>query len=120
MKSPRIASLEWGFIEVEGFGKLRDVKLFPGGAKGWDWLETGTHHSPGIQPADVTELITSGAETVLISRGVWKRLKTMPKTVALLEQAGMTVHQLQTEACVEEYNTLREREQVAALIHTTC
>ena len=95
MKSPRIASLEWGFIEVEGFGKLRDVKLFPGGAKGWDWL-------------------------VLISRGVWKRLKTMPKTVALLEQAGMTVHQLQTEACVEEYNTLREREQVAALIHTTC
>ena len=34
-----------GKIEVEGTGTLRDAKLFPGGAREWDWRETGTEHT---------------------------------------------------------------------------
>ena len=42
MRSPRVVVLAWGKIEVEGAGTFRDAKLFPGGAREWDWRETGT------------------------------------------------------------------------------
>jgi hypothetical protein len=61
MRSPRIMALAWGKIEVEGAGTLRDAKLFPGGAREWDWRETGTEHTPGIQPTDVRELLDHAA-----------------------------------------------------------
>ena len=62
--SPRIAHLSWGRLEVEGHPTFKDAKLFPGGARAWDWRETGTEHVPGIQSADVEELLEHGA-TVL-------------------------------------------------------
>jgi hypothetical protein len=67
-KSPlRILKLDWGTIEIEGAGTFRDAKLFPGGAREWNWHETGTEHVPGIQPADVSELLDKGATTVVLS-----------------------------------------------------
>ena len=52
--SPRVTHLSWGHLEVEGVdGSFKDAKLFPGGARAWDWNETGTNHEPGIQPADI-------------------------------------------------------------------
>jgi hypothetical protein len=57
LKSPRISHLSWGHVEVEGHPPFKDIKVFPGGAREWDWRETGTRHVPGIQPADVQELI---------------------------------------------------------------
>ena len=41
-RSPRIMGVVWGRIEVEGVGTFRDAKIFPGGAREWDWNETGT------------------------------------------------------------------------------
>ena len=73
--SPRISFLSWGRIEVEGHPPFKDAKIFPGGAREWDWRETGTRHVPGIQPADVQELIEHGARTVVLSKGVWERLR---------------------------------------------
>ena len=73
-RSPRITTLAWGRIEVEGVGKFKDAKVFPGGAREWDWNETGTAHEPGIQPADVTELLDHGATTIVLSQGRLKRL----------------------------------------------
>ena len=58
--SPRISHLSWGRMEVEGHPPFKDAKVFPGGAREWDWRETGTRHVPGIQPADVRELIERG------------------------------------------------------------
>jgi hypothetical protein len=29
--SPRVVDDGWGFVEVEGLGRFRDVKLWPGG-----------------------------------------------------------------------------------------
>jgi len=69
--SQRISLLSWGRIEVEGYPPFKDAKIFPGGAREWDWRETGTRHVPGIQPADVQELIERGARTVVLSKGVW-------------------------------------------------
>src|SRR4029077_14646613 len=62
LKSPRISHLSWGHTEVEGHPPFKDAKVFPGGAREWDWRDTGTRHVPGIQPADVQELIEHGAK----------------------------------------------------------
>jgi hypothetical protein len=87
MRSPRVTALAWGKIEVEGAGTFRDAKLFPGGAREWDWRETGTKHTPGIQPADVRELLAHGATTIVLSQGMLKRLGICPETLELLKAA---------------------------------
>ena len=63
--SPPIKHLSWGRVEIGGHGTFKDLKLFPGGARAWDWNETGTSHSPGIQPSDVEELVAGGAKVVI-------------------------------------------------------
>jgi hypothetical protein len=120
MRSPRIMALAWGKIEVEGAGTFRDAKLFPGGAREWDWEETGTEHLPGIQPADVRELLDHGATTIVLSQGMLKRLRICPETLELLKRKGVGVHVLPTQDAVDRYNDLRKTEQVAGLFHTTC
>ncbi len=112
--------LAWGRIEIEGVGKFRDAKVFPGGAREWDWNETGTAHEPGIQPADVAELLDHGATTIVLSQGRLKRLHVCPQTLQLLQERGVRTHVLPTAEAIELYNRLRDREQVAGLFHTTC
>lgn len=120
LQAPRIARLAWGRIEVEGYPAFKDVKVFPGGAREWDWSETGTRHSPGIQPADVRELIERGAKTVILSRGIWNRLNVCPETLELLAKMGIAAEVLQTEAAVERFNALRKTRPAAGLFHSTC
>jgi hypothetical protein len=119
--SPLITEISWGQVLVEGYDTpFRDVKLFPGGAREWDWRETGTHHSPGIQPADVRELLEHGAAVIVLSSGFQERLGVSRDTLLMLEKAEITTVLLPTEEAVAHYNALRESEAVGALIHTTC
>ena len=120
LKSPRISHLSWGHVEVEGHPPFKDTKVFPGGAREWDWRETGTHHVPGIQPTDVQELIEHGAKAVVLSKGFWERLKVCPETLEVLAKNGIKVEVLQTEAAVERFNELRESMPVGGLFHSTC
>jgi hypothetical protein len=69
-RSPRILAISWGYMQVDGLGAGKDFKLYPGGGRDWDWAETGTRHSPGIQPADVEELLAHGATAVVLSQGM--------------------------------------------------
>ena len=118
--SPRISQLSWGHIEVEGYPPFKDVKIFPGGAREWDWHETRTRHVPGIQPADVQELIEHGARAVVLSKGIWKRLQVCPETLEVLAKNGIQVEVLQTEDAVERFNELRDSIAVGRLFHSTC
>jgi hypothetical protein len=120
-RSPRIKGFSWGHLEVEGSERPhKDAKLFPGGSGAWDWNETGTSHEPGIQPADVEELLANGATVVVLSTGMHERLGVCPETLRLLEQRKVPVHVLQTEQAVRRYNELAETEAAGALIHSTC
>ena len=119
-RSPRISRLSWGHIEVDGHPPFKDAKIFPGGAREWDWRETGTRHVPGIQPADVQELIDRGAKAVVLSRGVWERLEVCPETLDVLAKNGIEVEVLQTEAAVARFNELRESMPAGGLFHSTC
>src|SRR5438132_7450297 len=120
-RSPKVQKDGWGFIEVEGLGRLRDAKLWPGGGRGWDWKETGTEHRPGIQPADVAELLDHEAEIVILSRGRQLVLETCPETLAQLRSQMLKAVHLETGAAIGEYNRLAAAgRRVGALIHTTC
>lgn len=120
--SPRITHVSWGRLEVDdGAQSFKDAKLYPGGARTWDWNETGTSHSPGIQPADVDELLDHGASVVVLSRGMNERLQVKPETLDMLDEAGVEIHVLQTKHAVERYNELQEADEaVAGLFHSTC
>ncbi|MER6997702.1 MTH938/NDUFAF3 family protein [Streptomyces sp. NPDC000410] len=119
--SPRIIRLERGLMEVEGVTPGKDFVLYPGGGHAWDWAEHGTRHDPGIQPGDVRELLGRGAEVVVLSLGMDRRLRIAPPTLELLREAGAEVHVDETPAAVELYNTLTAGPRpVGGLFHSTC
>lgn len=118
--SPRISSHSWGRVVVDGHGSFKDVKAYPGGAREWDWRETGTRHSPGIQPSDVEELLVRGAQRVILGTGVFGRLGVCPETLEMLEARNVPVVLLKTGDAIRRYNEERERGPVGALIHSTC
>lgn len=118
--SPRITACSWGRLGIEGLGTVRDGKLYPGGARAWDWNETGTRHEPGIQRADVVELVEHGATTVILSSGVYEMLGICPETLRDLETRGVAYRVLPTPDAVAAYNELCGTAPVGALIHSTC
>jgi len=118
--SPRIETIAWGHMTVAGLESGKDFKLWPGGGRPWDWTETGTHHHPGIQPADVEELLDHGARIIVLSRGMLKMLQTMPATRAMLERGGIDMFIEETKQAVDRYNRLASTESVGGLFHSTC
>lgn len=119
-RSPPITHLSWGRIGIDGYAPFKDAKVYPGGARQWDWRETGTHHIPGIQPSDVQELVDKGAEVIILSEGILNCLRVCHETLQLLEEKGILTHILQTEKAVSLYNRLCEKARVGGLFHSTC
>ncbi|KAG7279064.1 hypothetical protein CRUP_031700 [Coryphaenoides rupestris] len=111
MSSPEVESLSWGHMQVKGGPcAYKDCKVWPGGSRAWDWRETGTDHRPGVQPADVEEVVAKGVDTLV-----------QTSTLDLLKQKGVTVRVLQTEKAVAEYNVLvGQGARVGGVFHSTC
>lgn len=118
--SPLITRISWGRMEVEGLGIGKDFKLYPGGGRAWDWDETGTRHVPGIQPADVLELLERGSEVIVLTRGMELVLQTCPETLEMLSDRGIPVYVEETRAVVERYNELAAGQAIGGLFHSTC
>jgi hypothetical protein len=120
-RSPRIQHVSWGRLEVEGEPEAyKDAKLFPGGSREWNWRKTKTAHKPGIQIADVQELLEHGSKVVVLSRGMAECLHVPRETLAFLKERQIAVHVLPTREAVALYNKLAETEPVGGLFHTTC
>jgi hypothetical protein len=121
-RPPRVTGLEWGRLEVEGSPEAyKDAKLWPGGSRGWDWNETGTRHAPGVQLADVQEILERGVRAVVIGRGMHGRLEVPDATREALAERGVELHAAVTPEAVETYHRLMEEApEVGALFHTTC
>ena len=120
-RSPRIKHVSWGRLEVEGRAEpYKDAKLFPGGSREWNWRESGTEHSPGIQPTDVQELLDHSARIVVLSRGMKECLHVPRETLDFLKEREIAAHVLPTAEAVQLYNQLAETEPVGGLFHTTC
>jgi hypothetical protein len=120
-RSPVIERLAWGVMEVAGLGTGKDVKLWPGGVRAWDWTQTNTHHVPGIQVADIAELTDHGASVIVLSRGMDLVLQTCPATVAWLKDRELTYHILETRQAAKLYNDLAAQGvAVGGVFHSTC
>ena len=120
-RSPRIIDVSWGRLEVDGEAEpYKDAKLFPGGSCQWNWRETGTAHRPGIQIADVQELLEHGSKVVVLSRGMAECLHVPRETLDFLEQRQIAVYVLPTTEAAALYNKLAQTEPVGGLFHTTC
>ncbi len=119
-RSPTITHISWGRMEVDGLGVGKDFKLYPGGGRAWDWTETGTRHVPGIQPADVAELLERESTVIVLSRGMYLALQTCPETLDLLRARGVEVHVEETRAAVALYNQLAKAHNAGGLFHSTC
>jgi hypothetical protein len=120
-RSPRINHVSWGRLEVEGKAEpYKDAKLFPGGSREWTWRDTGTAHRPGIQIADVQELLDHGAKVVVLSRGMAECLHVPRETLDYLNARKIAAHVLPTKDAVALYNKLAQTEAIGGLFHTTC
>ncbi|KAL6115658.1 aamdc [Pungitius sinensis] len=122
MSSPEIASLSWGHMKVKGCSSsYKDCKVWPGGSRAWDWRETGTEHAPGVQPADLEEVLKKGIDLLVIGRGMNEALQVPSSTLDFVIQKGVEVTVLQTEKAVAEYNKLASRgDKVGGVFHSTC
>lgn len=119
--APEILANSWGRLEIAGQEQpFKDAKLYPGGARPWDWNETGTEHTPGIQPVDLEELIEHGAQVVVLARGRQSRLKVTPEAQRYLQDKGVEVEIHRTPEAIRRYNELRRKRPTGALIHSTC
>ncbi|KAM4627386.1 mth938 domain-containing protein-like isoform 3-T3 [Polymixia lowei] len=127
--SPEISSLSWGQMKVKGcFSTYKDCKVWPGGSRAWDWRETGTQsmsspsqHSPGVQPADLEEVLEKGVDTLVIGRGMTEALQVPSSTLDFVRQRGVEIRVLQTEKAVTEYNNLvGQGAKVGGVFHSTC
>ena len=127
MSHPRtshITHMSWGRMEVTVNGQtlaFKDCKVWPGGVKAWDWRVTGTHHQPGIQPADIAEILEQGVEVMILSRGMALMLHTCPETEALLRARGIPYHIEETNRAVALFNQLTQQgKRVGGIFHSTC
>ena len=77
-------------------------------------------HKPGIQIADVQELLEHGSKVVVLSRGMAECLHVPRETLDFLKERQIPVHVLPTQHAVALYNKLAQTEAVGGLFHTTC
>jgi len=124
MTETLITSLAWGKMEVTiGEQKLyfKDCKIWPGGSRVWNWSETGTHHNPGIQPADIEEVLDKDVEEVVLGCGQLGRLGVATETEEILRSRGISYHIENTKKAIELFNKLaREGKRVGGVFHSTC
>ena len=115
-----IASFRWGRIVDSSGHEFKDARLYPGGIEEWDWRKTGTRHDPGIQIADLEDLVATKPDVVILSRGVDLVLQVSEATIEFARSHAAHVLVLQSEDAVAEYNRRITSERVVALLHSTC
>lgn len=121
LTSPLITHISWGNMTIENVGTGKDFKLWPGGGRPWDWNETGTRHVPGIQPADIEELLEYGAKHIVLSRGMLLALQTSPETFEYLRNRKVEFQTAETRKAVTIYNQMAGHNvAVGGLFHSTC
>lgn len=124
MAETLITDLSWGSMEVsidEEKHHFKDCKIWPGGVREWRWDETGTHHNPGILPADIKEILAHDIEVLVLTRGQFGRLNVAAETKSMLQGQGVTVYVEKTKKAVNLFNELTQKgKRVGGVFHSTC
>ena len=119
-----ITHLSWGKMEIDLGGKtyrFKDCKIWPEQAVAWDWTLTGTDHEPGIQPADIEEILAQGINVLVLSLGMELKMQVCPETEDLLKSRGIEYHKANTKKAVALFNRFfTEGRRVGGIFHSTC
>ena len=119
-----ITHISWGKMHVFMNGEtheFKDCKIWPEGAKSWDWNLTGTNHDPGIQPTDIKEILDQNVEVMVLSRGMELKMNVCPETEDLLKSQQIVYYLKETKEAVELFNRLsQEGKRVGGIFHSTC
>lgn len=100
---------------------FRDCKIRPYGASEWRWEETGNHHVPGIQPADIRDILADHPDVMILTRGILLRLKICPEAEELLNMSGVERYFTETRRAVRLYNRLADQgKRIGGVFRTTC
>ncbi|XP_077984335.1 mth938 domain-containing protein-like [Glandiceps talaboti] len=123
MGSPEVKDISWGIMKVGLNDTYKDCKTWPGGSRTWDWRETGTRHTPGVQPTDLKEIVEKGVDVLVIGIGMEEKLGVPKETLDYIKEQNIEALVLQTEKAVEKYNSLVKGGgggRVGAIFHSTC
>lgn len=120
-KSPLVTHCSWGKIEVDGFGQFKDVVLVPGEAREWIWEEPNRSHKSANSVELLKSLAETGADVVILTRGVDGVLQVPEETLAYARVNNIDLRVELTPDAIKLYGELVSRDVlVAAAIHTTC
>ena len=102
---------------------FKDAKVYPGDCENWDWNSNTppTRHKPGIQVADIREILATNVHFVVLSKGVQGVLECQQAVLDACRAAGAElVHEL-TPVAVQRFNELAAANQrVGGVFHSTC
>ena len=100
---------------------FKDCKVWPGGAREWRWGETGTHHSPGIQPTDIEEILSQNVDVIVLGRGQLGKLCISAETEELLRKRGISYHVEKTRKAIALFNEMvQDGKRVGSVFNSTC
>ena len=123
-RTTRITHISWGCMKVSVDGRIyefKDCKVWPDGAKVWDWGRTGTSHQTGIQPADIEEILDRDVEGIVLSRGMQSRLHTSYEAEDMMKSRGVEHHIEEARKAAEKFNQFAEEgRRVGGIFHSTC
>jgi hypothetical protein len=112
----RIEAYRFGEIVINGIHYKNDVIIFPDRVKANWWRESG--HSLSLD--DLNEVIEAKPDILIVGRGANGRMRIPHSTAQQLDDLGIGLISLLTEAACEEYNHVSGDSKVIAALHLTC
>lgn len=117
-----INECSWGVINTNDDKIYKDVRIFTDKTEKWDWGTTGTRHDPGIQIADVEDMLNSDVSYCVLSCGMQGVLKIKQETLDFLTQKNIKIYKDLTPEAIKIFNELSTKfpNKVIGLFHSTC
>ena len=106
--------------EVKSF---KDAKVYPGDCENWNWNDNTppTRHKPGIQVADLREVLACNVSYVVLSKGVNGVLECQQSVLDACKAAQVEVIHELTPVAVARFNELAAaNKRVGGVFHSTC
>jgi hypothetical protein len=116
MSAPQIESYRFGEIVIDGHTHTRDVIVLPDRVLGGWWRQEG--HT--LHPDDLAAVFETAPAVLVVGQGAYGQMRVTGATRQALQAAGIELLASPTEEACQTYNSLRERQAVAAALHLTC
>ena len=112
-----IDDYHFGRIVVNGETYTSDLIILPDHVQANWWRQKGHE----LHPEDLATVLEAAPEILVVGRGKWGRVLVLPETERLLQERGIRLIALKTEAACRSYNQLCEGgTRVVAALHLTC